>query len=108
MAKTKTVYTCTECGGQSPKWQGQCPHCGVWNTLVETIVGGPAAGAAMAIAAVLSAIGWSSGAFVTLPRLIFALGERGDFPRIFAHVHPRFRTPHVAIVCWAVGSFPGA
>lgn len=37
MAKPKTVYTCTECGGQSPKWQGQCPHCGVWNTLVETI-----------------------------------------------------------------------
>ena len=37
MAKSKTVYTCTECGGQSPKWQGQCPHCGVWNTLVETI-----------------------------------------------------------------------
>jgi len=37
VAKPKTVYTCTECGGQSPKWQGQCPHCGVWNTLVETI-----------------------------------------------------------------------
>jgi DNA repair protein RadA/Sms len=38
MAKAKTVYTCTECGGQSPKWQGQCPHCSEWNTLVETIV----------------------------------------------------------------------
>jgi DNA repair protein RadA/Sms len=37
MAKQKTVYTCTECGGNSPKWQGQCPHCNVWNTLVETI-----------------------------------------------------------------------
>ena len=37
MAKPKTLYTCTECGGQSPKWQGQCPHCGVWNTLVETV-----------------------------------------------------------------------
>ncbi|MEP6998029.1 MAG: hypothetical protein ABI900_10280, partial [Betaproteobacteria bacterium] len=36
MAKTKTAYACTECGGQSSKWQGQCPHCGVWNTLVET------------------------------------------------------------------------
>jgi DNA repair protein RadA/Sms len=35
--KQKTVYSCTECGGQSSKWQGQCPHCGVWNTLVETI-----------------------------------------------------------------------
>ncbi|HEY7788491.1 MAG TPA: DNA repair protein RadA [Casimicrobiaceae bacterium] len=37
MAKPKTLYACTECGGQSPKWQGQCPHCGVWNTLVETV-----------------------------------------------------------------------
>ena len=37
MAKAKTVYTCTECGGQSPKWQGQCPHCTAWNTLVETV-----------------------------------------------------------------------
>ena len=36
MAKAKTLYACTECGGQAPKWQGQCPHCGVWNTLVET------------------------------------------------------------------------
>src|SRR5690349_18080037 len=37
MAKPKTQYACTECGGNSPKWQGQCPHCGAWNTLVETI-----------------------------------------------------------------------
>jgi len=37
MAKAKSVYSCTECGGQSPKWQGQCPHCGAWNTLVETV-----------------------------------------------------------------------
>lgn len=38
MARAKTVYTCTECGGQSPKWQGQCPHCSAWNTLVESAV----------------------------------------------------------------------
>ena len=37
MAKARTVYTCTECGGQAPKWQGQCPSCMAWNTLVETI-----------------------------------------------------------------------
>ena len=41
MAKAKTAYVCTECGGQSSKWQGQCPHCGVWNTLVETIAATP-------------------------------------------------------------------
>src|SRR5258705_9011299 len=37
MAKARSVYSCTECGGESPKWQGQCPHCGAWNTLVEGI-----------------------------------------------------------------------
>ncbi len=37
MAKAKTIYSCTECGGQTLKWQGQCPHCEAWNTLVETV-----------------------------------------------------------------------
>ena len=37
MAKSKSIYTCTECGGQATKWQGQCPHCMAWNTLVETV-----------------------------------------------------------------------
>lgn len=36
MAKAKSVFTCTDCGGQSPKWQGQCPHCEAWNTMVES------------------------------------------------------------------------
>ena len=37
MAKPKTIYSCTECGATSTKWQGQCPGCAVWNTLVETV-----------------------------------------------------------------------
>jgi DNA repair protein RadA/Sms len=37
MAKSKTIYSCTECGGVSPKWQGQCPACNAWNTLVEAV-----------------------------------------------------------------------
>ncbi|MBI3380874.1 MAG: DNA repair protein RadA [Aquabacterium sp.] len=36
MAKEKTVYTCSECGGISPKWLGKCPSCNAWNTLEET------------------------------------------------------------------------
>src|SRR6476620_2273089 len=36
-SRPRTIYHCTECGGQAPKWQGQCPHCGAWNTLVESI-----------------------------------------------------------------------
>ncbi len=37
MAKAKTIYSCTECGSSEPKWQGQCPACLAWNTLVESI-----------------------------------------------------------------------
>ena len=39
----KTVFTCRECGGTSPKWLGKCPHCGSWNTLEEGLAE-PAAG----------------------------------------------------------------
>nr|WP_315222385.1 DNA repair protein RadA [uncultured Duganella sp.] len=38
MAKAKTNYTCTECGGTSTKWTGQCSSCQQWNTMVETLV----------------------------------------------------------------------
>ncbi len=41
MARAKSVYSCTECGGQNPKWAGQCPHCQAWNTLVEALVSAP-------------------------------------------------------------------
>ena len=38
MAKAaKSLYACGECGATAPKWQGQCPGCGAWNTLVETV-----------------------------------------------------------------------
>ena len=37
MAKDKTIYTCNECGGTTPKWLGKCPHCQAWNTLIESI-----------------------------------------------------------------------
>ena len=35
MAKAKTLYVCSDCGAQHLKWQGQCPDCGAWNSLVE-------------------------------------------------------------------------
>lgn len=35
MAKLKTVFYCTQCGNESPKWQGRCTACGAWNSLVE-------------------------------------------------------------------------
>ena len=51
MAKTKTVFFCTECGGETPKWQGKCPACGAWNTLQEHIER-PAAPGRAAVSAV--------------------------------------------------------
>jgi DNA repair protein RadA/Sms len=36
MAKDKTVFTCSDCGGTTPRWLGKCPACGAWNTLIES------------------------------------------------------------------------
>src|ERR671919_757520 len=44
MARSATVYACTECGHESPKWHGRCPGCGQWNTLAEEARVAPAAG----------------------------------------------------------------
>ncbi|UMR28760.1 DNA repair protein RadA [Massilia sp. MB5] len=43
MAKAKTNYTCSECGGTSSKWTGQCAACQQWNTMVETVIEAPGA-----------------------------------------------------------------
>ena len=43
MAKEKTIYVCSECGGTSAKWLGKCPSCGEWNTLIEQVAA-PASG----------------------------------------------------------------
>lgn len=40
MARPKTVYECTTCGEQAPKWVGRCNGCGHWNTLIESVIGG--------------------------------------------------------------------
>ncbi|HEU4940929.1 MAG TPA: hypothetical protein VFT97_04875, partial [Candidatus Eisenbacteria bacterium] len=40
----KSVFFCAECGNESPKWFGRCPHCGAWNTAAEA----PASGAGAA------------------------------------------------------------
>ena len=41
MSKTKLAYVCTDCGGQSPKWAGQCGECGKWNSMTEIAVQKP-------------------------------------------------------------------
>ena len=49
-SKAKTVYVCTQCGCEAPKWQGKCPDCGSWNSFVEEtrVTGGSAAKSAAA------------------------------------------------------------
>lgn len=37
MARPRSVFTCQECAHEAPKWQGRCPDCGAWNTLVESV-----------------------------------------------------------------------
>ena len=39
MARLRTVYICSACEAEHPKWNGQCATCGAWNTLVEDVVG---------------------------------------------------------------------
>ena len=46
MARARTQFVCTECGGASPKWAGRCPHCGAWNTLQESALEAPLRGPA--------------------------------------------------------------
>ncbi len=62
---------------------------------------GNGAAAAIAAGALISIYGYLGANMLHTPRLTFALAERGDFPRFFAAVHPRFRTPYVSILVYA-------
>ena len=66
------------------------------------IMFGGIGGQAMALAAIVSTFGYVAAAMLLVPRLTYAMGERGDFPKFFAAVHPRFRTPHVSIVAFSM------
>lgn len=82
---------------------------------VARIVMGHGGAALIAIGALLSIYGYLSGNILATPRITFALAERGDFPSLFALVHPRFRTPYFSIFVFALlvwllalfGSFAG-
>ncbi|MGH9502006.1 MAG: APC family permease [Terriglobales bacterium] len=59
----------------------------------------------VAAGALVSVVGYLSANMLGVPRITFALAENGDFPSIFAAVHPRFRTPYVSIVAFALLSW---
>lgn len=78
MSKLKTHYECSECGGTSPKWQGQCPHCNAWNTLTETIAVKETASKHnryQALAPSSEVVKLSSVEAVQTPRLMTGIGE---------------------------------
>jgi APA family basic amino acid/polyamine antiporter len=68
---------------------------------VARIIVGRGGAALVAIGALVSTYGNLSANILALPRMTFALAERGDFPRIFAAIHPRFRTPYFSILFYA-------
>jgi APA family basic amino acid/polyamine antiporter len=62
---------------------------------------GPFGVSLVTLSILVSAYGYLSANMLHTPRLTFAMGEQGDFPRFFAAIHPRFRTPHLSIVIFA-------
>ena len=63
---------------------------------------GPTGASLIAIGTLIALYGYLSANMLHTPRLTFAMGERADFPAAFAAVHPRFHTPSVSIVTFAV------
>jgi APA family basic amino acid/polyamine antiporter len=59
----------------------------------------------MLIALAVSAFGWVASDILSSPRIIFAFGRDGFLPKWFARVHPRFRTPAIAIITYAIIAF---
>ncbi len=56
----------------------------------------------VAAGTLVSVYGYLSANMLHTPRITFAMGERGDFPAFFGKIHPRFRTPHLSIVIFAI------
>jgi basic amino acid/polyamine antiporter, APA family len=63
---------------------------------------GPVGVVLVAAGTLVSTYGYLSANMLHTPRVTFAMAEHGEFPKIFAAIHPRFRTPYVSIVAFAV------
>src|SRR5215470_8587887 len=63
---------------------------------------GPLGASLFTVAILVSIYGYLGANMLHTPRLTFAMGEQGDFPKFFAAVHPRFRSPHLSIVAFAL------
>lgn len=63
---------------------------------------GPIGALLVAAGTLVSTYGYLSANMLHTPRLTYAMGQSGDFPKLFGAIHPRFRTPHISIVIFAV------
>ena len=75
MPKASVTFVCTECGGESLRWAGQCPHCRAWNTLQEFQVRKATKDARPRAAAPVRAIALVDMAAEDAPRTRLAWGE---------------------------------
>ena len=66
---------------------------------------GPAGAAMIAAGAILSTSGSNSALALVGPRILYALAQGGQFPAALARVHPRYRTPHVAVIVFAIAAW---
>ncbi|MGH8132072.1 MAG: APC family permease, partial [Steroidobacteraceae bacterium] len=69
---------------------------------VARVMMGTAGAVLVSVGALISVYGYLSANLLTGPRGLFALAERGDFPAWMAAIHPRFRTPHLSIMAFAL------
>jgi basic amino acid/polyamine antiporter, APA family len=69
---------------------------------VARIAIGPLGAGLVALGALISIYGYLSAKILAMPRVLFAQAEQGDFPRVFAALHPRFHTPYVSVLLFAI------
>lgn len=66
---------------------------------------GPAGAAIITVGAVLSTLGSDSAVILVGPRILYALAKGGQLPRALARVHPRYHTPHIAVIVFALAAW---
>ena len=66
------------------------------------VFGGPVLASLIAVGVLLSVVGYLAAGMIACPRIVFAFAEQKDFPRWFAAVHPRYKTPYVSVIVYGV------
>lgn len=67
-----------------------------------SVLWGPAGITFAAFAAMISVWGWATGNGLQSPRLLYSIADRGELPAALASIHPKFRTPHLAIIVFSI------